>query len=304
MTTDLSHIKHTPRLVVLHAPEDQEHLTTFTHALREQPRASSLHIIPLCRGARVLGLQSTITNFMLSQADAVVFLSAPRDREQLEQIRLAKSARGGEGAVILEANDRQPSGLQQLAGRLMDRLFPPKIQQVLCLFACPDELEPLALGREWREIEEVNNRAGKPLALEACWAARVRDLQDALLAPRRDLLHFAGHGVPGRVYFETSDGGSHTVATGKLIRQLAEHRPQCLVFNACHSADMLATVRDRVPHVIAMQGPTSDGGSIAFSRDFYAALAHGWMVERAFEHAFGGLGLHGHAEQCRPQLLN
>jgi hypothetical protein len=304
MTTHLSYSNARTRLVVVHAPEHQHELVTFTRALYEQPRGPNLHIIPLCQDGRLLGLRPMINHFMLSQADAVVFLSPLRNLEQLELLRLAKSAHARERTMIFEASERGEGGTQELASRLLDRLFPPPLREVLCMFACPVEHEQLALHREWRAITDVNNQVGKPLALDVCWAARVHDLQDALLEQARDVLHFAGHGDPGRVYFETADGHSHSVATRRLIEVLAEHRPQCLIFNACHSADMLTTVRDRVPHVIAMHGPTSDCAAIEFSRAFYAALAHGRSVVRAFEHAFEGVGLHGFTEQCRPRLLN
>jgi hypothetical protein len=304
MTIHLSHPNGRSRLVVVHGPEHQHDYVTFTRALYEQPRGLNLHIIPLCQGARLLGLRPTINNFMLSHADAVVFLSPPRDLEQLELLRLAKSAQARERTMIFEASERREGGLQRFANRLLDRLFPLPIREVLCMFACAVEHDQLALHREWRAITDVNNQVGKPLALDVCWAARIHDLQDALLERPRDVLHFAGHGEPGGVYFESADGHAHSVATPRLIEVLAEHRPKCLVFNACHSADVLTKVPSRVPHVIAMNGPTSDCAAIEFSRAFYAALAHGRTVVHAFDHAFEGVGLHGYTEQCRPRLLN
>jgi len=300
MTTQLSCTKQLSHLVVLHGPEDQDHFTTFAHALYGQPRGARLRIIPVCQRGRLLGLQSTIVELVLRHADAVVFLSKPRNHEQL---RLAHAA--GERAVVFQASDKRAPGLVQLASRILDRLFPPRpIQDVLCMFACPTEHEQLALHREWRMIEDVNNRASKPLAIKTRWAASVHDLQDAVLDQSWDLVHFSGHGEPGSVYFETADGNSQSVATPTLVKWLADHQPRCLVFNACHSAEMLTPVLDRVPHVIAMQGTTTDDAAIEFSRAFYAALARGRSVEQAFGHAFGGLGLHGHSEHCRPRLLN
>ncbi len=198
------------------------------------------------------------------------------------------------------------SPLAQIAARALDLLFQPRpIQNVLCMFACPTRPhhDQLALHREWRMIDEVNNSAGRPLAIEPRWAARVHDLQDAVLERPWDLVHFSGHGKPGGIYFETADGKPKPVPTGRLVQWLAEHRPRCLVFNACHSADMLTPLIDRVPHVVAMQGTTTDAAAIEFSRAFYAALARGRSVEQAFGHAFTGLGLHGHTEHCRPRLL-
>jgi hypothetical protein len=308
MNANLLSINRPLRLVVVHAPDEEQRLMSFARVLYELPRAANLRIIPLCQRGQLLGLWPRINSFMLGQADAVVFLSRPRDLEQLEQLRLAKATHGHERTMVCEVSDRfaGAADFQKFASRLVDRLFPTPIHDVLCMFACPDEHEQLALHREWRAIDDVNDRAGKPLAIEACWATRVSDLQNALLERPRDLVHFSGHGEPGGVVFETADGYAHPVATGRLIRMLAEHRPRCLVFNACHTADMLTTLsrHDPAPHVIAMQGTTADRASIEFSRAFYAALAYGRSVRQAFDHAFVGLGLHGHSEQCRPRLLN
>lgn len=307
MNANLPCTKQPLRLLVVHAPDDQQQLMTFARALYDQPRADNLRIVPLCQRGHLLGLWPRINSFMLSQADAVVFLSAPRNLEQLEQLRLARSMHGAERTLVLETRDRRDEAeVQSLATRLVDRLFPSPIHQVLCMFACPTDHEQLALHREWRAIKDVNIQAGEPLAIKARWAARVSDLQDALLEQPRDVLHFSGHGERDGVYFETADGYAHQIATGRLVRMLAEHRPRCLVFNACHTADMLTSMRqhDPAPHVIAMQGPTTDCASIEFSRAFYAALARGRSVRPAFDHAFESLGLHGHDEHCRPRLLN
>lgn len=307
MTANLPCTNHPLRLVVVHAPDEQPHLMSFAHALYEQPRAANVRIVALCQRGLLLGLWPRINDFMLSQADAVVFLSPPRNLEQLEQLRLAKSTHGDARTMVMQASDRRDGvEIQKFVSRLVDRLLPSPIRAVLCMFACPVEHRQLAFHREWRAIDDVNDQAGKPLALEARWATRVSDLQAALLEQPRDLVHFSGHGEPGGVYFESADGNAHPVDTSRLIRMLTEHRPRCLVFNACHTADMLTPIRnhDSAPHVIAMQGQTAEHASIEFSRAFYAALAYGRSVRPAFEHAFDSLGLHGHDELCRPRLLN
>lgn len=322
------------RVVVFHARADRHHLFAFQQAIKFQRGAVDIQLTPVCIPSSPL-CRTSISNFLLGNADAVVFLLSPRyfaeHPDWAAQLESAESTGPlTVHAVVAESVDLHRTGFSSVAAKLasnarycdpcgdwprmlkltselVDLLVPPKpVREVLCMFADPQygTGDALALHREWRHIDEVNRQAGSPLALEPCWAARLHDLQDALLDPPRDVLHFSGHGEPGGLCFETADGNPHIVEVDRLVRILANHKPRCLVFNACHSADMLDSARGRVPHVIAMQGSTLDSAAIEFSRAFYAALARGKPVPEAFAHAFDGVSLHGYDEQCRPRLVN
>ncbi|MFV8751587.1 CHAT domain-containing protein [Nannocystaceae bacterium ST9] len=341
------------RILVLHARADAHHLAAFKTAfeLRSREteiRLAALHVpsVPTCH--------STITQFVLSKADAVVFLLSPayfaEHPNWVEQLHTARSVRGGKLAVhvvVVEPVDLSRTGFYTLAGalpsnakpcsragdwarmqalvgelleKLSGRIAPslaaaskpaasptaskPIIRHVLCMFANPAHTDSLLLGREWRDICDVNMRAGSPLALTPVWAARIRDLQDAMLDRAIDVLHFSGHGTYEGLCFETPEGHTQYVEPERLVRVLAHYRPRCLVFNACHSADSLESVRGLVPFVIAMQGPSDDRASIEFSRSFYAALARGKDVPAAFEHARAVVYLGGDDERCRPRMLS
>lgn len=194
--------------------------------------------------------------------------------------------------------------LRGLVEQLVDRLTATPVRNVLCMFANPDDQQPLALHHEWRAIERANDEAGRTLVLEACWATRVHDVQDILFDGPRDILHFSGHAEAGHVLFERPDGFAQPVPMDKLLGVLAGLGPRCLVFNTCESAEALAPVRGRIPHVIAMQGPTCDRAAAQFSGTFYSALARGFTIPAAFARAFEMLGLHDYAESCRPRLLH
>lgn len=322
MTTHPSTLAPTTplRVLVLHASADRHHMLAFQRAFEAQPRASGCRLIPFgVPNGTMCG--STITHHLLAKADVVVYLLSPRyvalNPDWAGQLRRAKDARANSLAAYvvvaepLDLNDIDSSLLaspcpgrlpmRELAAELLDLLEPASVHEVLCMFANSVHGDPLALGREWRDIDDVNRRARRPLSLTPCWAARVRDLQDAMLHRRIDVLHFSGHGEPGGVCFETNDGGRQWVEIDRLVRVLAYYRPRCLVINACHSADSIDSLRSEIPYLIGMQGPTPDDASIEFSRAFYAALAHRWTIPQAFEHACHSASLHD--ERCRPLLL-
>jgi hypothetical protein len=325
-----NHPSNPVRVLVLHAPADRHHLRAFQAAFTAQPHAAACRLIPLGIPAGVM-CRNAITQHVLAQADAVVYLLSPRyvaaNPDWAEQLRRARDDRSTpldtyvvvaepvdlSGTDVLSLARRLPSNvtarrgaarlhLRKLATELLDRLLSPvPVRQVVCMFANAIHNRSLELDREWRDIREVNQRAGSPLALTACWAARVRDLHDTMLDGPIDVLHFSGHGEPGGLCFATNDGGQQWVEIDRLVGVLAQYEPRCLVFNACHSADALESVRGRVPYLIAMQGPTPDCASIEFSRAFYDALAHRWTIPHAFEHARRSTSLHD--GECSPQLL-
>lgn len=319
------------RLLVLHARADRHHAFALQQALRHQPRAADLRLLCLDRQGESLGLLAPMTELQLAKVDAIVFLVSPRYFAEYPDwaARVRRAQQAPKGAYLLVAEPLGPIApviaplakslpsnalwcdprgdwprMLKLADELCDQLFPQApIRDVLCMFANPGNLDQLALHREMRAIEDANREAGHTLELETLWATRVHDVQTMLLGGPRDVIHFSGHGEPGGLYFETADGHPQLVETNRLLQVLANHGPRCLVFNACHSADMIVSARERVHHVIAMQGPTPDAAAIEFSRAFYAALARGKSVDLAFEHAFDGVGLHGFAEGCRPRLV-
>lgn len=315
------------RVLLLHARADRHHAFALQQALAMQPCAPHLRVVSLNRHTSGLGIDHVMIELALAKVDAVVFLLSPRyfaeHPDWTQQLALAQRSERALHVIVAEPLDRRtgfdtyaaklPSNtlpgfswprMLRLAAELGELLVPPQpIREALCMFASPEGLDQLALHREWRAIEDVNRKRGEPLDLACCWAARVHDIQDALLERRHELLHFSGHGEHGSLFFETADGRPEAVDTLALVHMLAKHQPRALIFNACHTAETLAEARHFVPHIIAMQGPTPDASAVEFSRAFYAALARGRTVDAAFEHAFDSLSLSRVHEDCRPRLL-
>ncbi len=317
------------RILVLHAPNERAHFDSFQRAFARQARARKFELVPACLPS--FGLARTpILRHVLPRAEIVVFMLSPAylagNPDLAAQVASAASIHGHQGLFALVAEPveldwnctralaaKLPSNglpwqrryegprMQRLAIELLDALAPAPIREVFCMFANSSDTDRLALQQEWRRIEEVNQKAGHTLTLDACWAARVHDFEDVLLERSPDILHFSGHGTRGGLVFETNEGYSEVVRVDRLVDSTARLAPRCLVFNACHSADWLNSARLHCP-VIAMQGSCADRGSIEFSRAFYGALAHAWTIPDAFGHAAGMISLRDF-EDCQPRLL-
>lgn len=132
--------------------------------------------------------------------------------------------------------------------------------------------------------------------------------QPTLLSLRRKLisepfhiLHFMGHGDfdaetgEGVLIFEDAAGGSALVNGRVLAEALKDSRWLRLIFlNACDTAQLprrrgqdpfsgvaSALIMGGLPAVVAMQFPISDEAALAFSEQFYTALAAGFPVDAA-----------------------
>jgi hypothetical protein len=131
-----------------------------------------------------------------------------------------------------------------LPGRL-GRILSPKIVRVLLVFANPDGSTPLRLQAEERVIREAIQlaKARDTVELKTLAAATVDDLRRELLSQDYQIVHFSGHGEPGALVFETSEGGalkSPLEALAALLKQYPSI--ECVVLNACYSLAKLVSV--------------------------------------------------------------
>lgn len=102
-------------------------------------------------------------------------------------------------------------------------------------------------------------------------------------------LHYSGHGHQNFLPFEDGKGGTDWIEVNK-IQSLIERdgvAPFKFVFvSACHSGLAGETfVRSGVPHVVCCQQDSElkDTAALAFTRQFYLALAMGYSVKDSFE---------------------
>lgn len=122
-------------------------------------------------------------------------------------------------------------------------------------------------------------------------AANPDDLLDGLNDLRPHVVHFSGHGSWGSVLMDNSDvvdpqGVDLTLnQLGRAIGTI-DRPPVLAVLNACYTADTAAD--DLLPFVsvvIAMSDSVSDEASALFAARFYAAIASGLSIKKAFDQA-------------------
>jgi hypothetical protein len=168
--------------------------------------------------------------------------------------------------------------------------------RVLVVVSSPRDLPPLAVEREWQALQtELAPLVGDGrLEVRRVEPPTIEQLGRELLNGPWHVLHFIGHGeqTTSSLAFCDAGGGANFVSAETLAVTLADAvELRLVVLNACHSAR--ASERDAfggvaqellersVPAVVAMQFAISDAAAIAFAGRFYAAVSHGWAVDRA-----------------------
>ncbi|MBI3797520.1 MAG: SEL1-like repeat protein [Deltaproteobacteria bacterium] len=176
--------------------------------------------------------------------------------------------------------------------------------RILGMVASPKDQEPLDVQGEKRRVEEAVARLRQHGLVELSWlpGQTWRDLQRAMRTGPWHVFHFIGHGKfemyadEGVIALADDDGLTHLVRGIHLGRVLADHRSLRLVLlNSCEGGresahDLFSStaanlLRRGIPAVVAMQYEITDTTAIAFSRDFYEALAEGLPIDAAVNEA-------------------
>jgi hypothetical protein len=161
-----------------------------------------------------------------------------------------------------------------------------KMIRILFVSADPKDARRLRLGEEVREIQESlrRNRLGKKFELVQAPSTRAKDLIQAMIDFKPDVVHFSGHGGKGVLWLE-DDAGKHSPASAKglaMMFQRFEATTSCVVLNACSSKEQAEAIAPYAHHVISTQKPISDAAAIAFSTGFYKGLGSGDDAPEAF----------------------
>jgi hypothetical protein len=185
------------------------------------------------------------------------------------------------------------------------------------------------LEQEVRDITEGLQRAAhrETFNLQSRWAVRPRDVQRALLDLNPQIVHFSGHGLgkptpePDGISrklipvasqsthseglaFEDNNGNTTLASTEALANLFALFKGsvQCVVLNACYSANQAAAIAQHIPYVIGMSRSIGDKAAIEFAVSFYDALGAGRDVPFAYKLAKNAIQLSGIPEHLTPVL--
>lgn len=170
-------------------------------------------------------------------------------------------------------------------------------RKILFLASNPTESSSLRIDVEVRQIEEGLKRAPTRdiLILKPYWAVRIADLRRAVLEESPHIIHFSGHGQANGILVEDDQGENQQISTTALSNFLALFAGQieCIVLNACYSAQQASLLTRWIPFVIGIPSTISDKAAVAFSVAFYEALGNSRDYAFSFQYAYSALELEG-----------
>ncbi|WP_434683920.1 COR domain-containing protein [Pseudanabaena minima] len=181
------------------------------------------------------------------------------------------------------------------------------MKTILMLAANPKNSVSLRLQEEERDIKERLRLAGYGTEpIKTAVAVRPRDIQQAMLDFKPQIIHFSGHGAnEDGLVFEDIDGQFKLIGGEDLadLFDLFSDRIECVVLNACYSKTQSEAIRQNIKYVIGMNQAIGDRAAIEFAVGFYAAIGAGESYEFAFKLGCNAIRLAGIKEYATPKLL-
>jgi hypothetical protein len=178
------------------------------------------------------------------------------------------------------------------------------LKSILLLTANPKGTSSLRLQEEEREIRERLRLAGYgKVPINSTGATRPRDIQQAMLDFKPQIVHFSGHGTgQNGLAFEDAIGQEKLVSSEALANlfKLFSKRVECVVLNACYSEFQARAIAQYIDYVIGMSQDIGDRAAIEFSVGFYTALGAGESIELAYEVGCNAIELEGISEKLTP----
>jgi len=194
--------------------------------------------------------------------------------------------------------------------------------RLLVVISSPTDLPELDGDAEFARVTSAlaDRIASGQVVVDRLPTATISALGQWLRSHDVHVLHFVGHGdfdtrqQDGVLYFCDSYGRSSAITSSVLGPFVHDHDPLRLVLlNACRSAHVDNTdpysgmaqglVQQDAAAVVAMQFPISDQAAVAFTGDFYGAMADGLPVDQAVTSARKTLNADFGAEWATPILF-
>ncbi len=186
----------------------------------------------------------------------------------------------------------------------------PEFEPVSVLFigANPRSTSRIRLDEEVRGIDQSIRLGDRrdAFTLHQHWAARVTDLDDALMRYKPNIVHISAHGTPsGELLMEGGEGEDGKVSAEQLERLFAilSDDIRLVVLNACFSKEQAQRIVNHVDCVIGMSAAVNDAVATRFSESLYLALANGRSVQTAFDLASAESLAGRENEEAVPRLL-
>ena len=181
------------------------------------------------------------------------------------------------------------------------------LKSILLVAANPQGSRSLRLQEEEREIREQLRLSGYGrVPINSIGASRPRDISQALLDFKPQIVHFSGHGAgQDGLVFEDVRGQEQLVKAEPLANlfKLFSTNLECVVLNACYSEFQAEAIARHVNYVVGMHRAIGDRAAIEFAVGFYSALGAGESIEFAYELGCIAIQIEGISEQLTPVLF-
>jgi GUN4-like/CHAT domain len=181
------------------------------------------------------------------------------------------------------------------------------MKSILLLAANPKGKSNLRLHEEEREISDRLRFEGYgKVPINTAPAARPKDVQRAMLDFDPQIVHFSGHGTGiSGLCFEDETGREQLISAEALAElfKIFSKRVECVVLNACYSAEQARAIAQHIDYVVGMDGSIGDQAAIIFSVSFYGAIGSGRAVDMAYDLGCNAIQLETVAGQLAPILF-
>ena len=161
------------------------------------------------------------------------------------------------------------------------------VGRILILAANPKMTTQLRLDEEVREIRNCLKRSSSQHAfdVQARFALRGRDVQEAMLEYKPQIVHFSGHGTENGLLVEDALGFGFIFSKEAIadLFRLCSDNLDCVILNACYTDSLASEISRNIDYVIGMTGEIQDKASVEFSVGFYSAISAGESIENAFK---------------------
>ncbi len=180
------------------------------------------------------------------------------------------------------------------------------LKSILMIMANPKGQGSLRLQEEERKIkEQLRSQGYGKVPINSVGATRPRDLQQAMLAFKPQIVHFSGHGTGhDGLVFEDDEGNRKLIGSQALANlfKLFSDEVECVVLNACYSKFQAEEIAQHIDYVIGTPQAIGDQAAIEFAVWFYAALGAGRSIEFAYNFGCNAIQLEGIPENVTPIL--
>lgn len=252
-----------------------------------------------------LGILSTSENMQMNAkiAYSIVEIADQMEKRSSSEVNII----GNNNQVFQNVNNLN------LENKAEDKKTAKK--RILFLGADPaDADDNLRLELEIKVIEEEIAKSSQrdQFDFEKCLAVSKSDFMDKMVNYKPHILHFSGHGTSQEGFLFLGDKNDFQASADKdgladLIGSFYREDKclECIIFNACYSADQAEIIRQKTPTlpIIGMKNKVENEAAKQFSKNFYKALCSGRSISFSFELAKIALKVYKLPSQEEPILL-